>query len=85
MSNGLLPVKPECHNVIDDISGRKIRSDKAVKNWEGLITSEEDFDPKHPQLNVRARPDKMSVTPTRVRPDDKFVTSVNPNSLNQRQ
>lgn len=84
MTDGLLPVKRGAHNVIDDISGHKIRSDKTRKNWKNQITSVEDYDPKHPQLNLRARSEKIGVTPTRDRPVDKFVTSVDPDSLNQR-
>ncbi len=84
MARGLLPVKRGTHLIIDDISGRKIRSDKARITWQGFVTSREDFDPKQPQLTLRHRAEDLSVRPTRVRPTDKFVTSVDPNSLNGR-
>jgi len=84
MTNGLLNPRLGKHNVIDDLSGHKIRSDKTRKNWKNQITSVEDFDEKHPQLNLRARDERIAVTPTRDRPTDKFVTDVDPNSLNQR-
>lgn len=84
MTLGLLNPIPGMHNVIDDIDGRKIRSDKARKDWRGLVMSAENWSPKHPQLDLRGREEKINVTPTRVRPPDKFVTSVDPNSLNGR-
>lgn len=84
MTIGLLNPVNGLHNVIDDTSGRKIRSDRSRKQWDGIITSGDDFDPKHPQLMLRARSFDTSVTPTRVRTTDIFVTSVNPDSLNGR-
>ena len=53
--------KVGCHNVIDDISGRKIRSDKVMITWDGLVTDRVDFDPKQPQLEIRGRKDDQSV------------------------
>jgi hypothetical protein len=85
MSRGLLPPKVGKHNLICDISGEKIRSDKYRKTWDGLVVSPDDYDPKHPQLNLRPRKEKISVRPTRDRPVDVFVTSVDPNSLNGRE
>ncbi len=82
MTAGLLHPKKGAHNVICDISGRKVRSDKTRKTWQNFITSEEDYDPKHPQLTLRPRSEKLGVKPTRVRPTPKFVTEVDPNSLN---
>jgi len=82
MSRGLLPVRRGRHNVIDDISGRKIASDKTRITWEGFVTSREDFDPKQPQLTLRSRSEDTSVRPTRTRPEQVFVTSVDPSSLN---
>lgn len=84
MADGLLNAQLGKHNIIDDIGGKKIRSDKYRKTWQGYITSEEDYDPKHPQLDLRSRSEDLSVSPTRVRPEDKFVTSVDPSSLNGR-
>ena len=73
--------KVGCHNVIDDISGRKIRSDKVMITWDGLVTDRVDFDPKQPQLEIRGRKDDQSVAVVRDRPADKFVTSVSRASL----
>ena len=84
MTTGLLKPQPGLHNVIDDISGRKIRSDKVRKTWDGFITDDLDFDPKQPQIDIRSRSENISVRPTRARPEIKFVTFVDPNSLNGR-
>lgn len=81
---GLLNPRLGDHNVVDDISGRKIRSDKVRITWQNFVTSQEDWDPKHPQLELRSRSENISVRPTRVQPQEVFVTSVDPNSLNQR-
>ena len=82
MTTGLLTPKRGTHLVIDDISGRKVRSDKVRMQWDGIITSGRDFSFKHPQLELRSRSENISVRPTRVQPQEIFVTSVNPDSLN---
>ena len=79
---GLLKRRHGDHNVVEDISGRKIRSDKVRITWQGFVTSREDWSPKHPQLELRSRSENISVRPTRVQPQEIFVTSVNPDSLN---
>ena len=82
MTAGLLPVRRGEHLVIDDIDGRKISSADAVRDWQGLVMSKENWSPKQPQLTIRGREERINVTPTRTRPVDVFVTSVNPDSLN---
>ena len=82
MSRGLLTPRRGTHLIIDDIDGFKIRSDKARIDWRGFVMSEGNFSEKHPQLDLRGRSEQINVTPTRTRPVDKFVTSVDPDSLN---
>ena len=82
MTAGLLPVRRGQHLIIDDIDGRKISSANAVRDWRGLVMSKENWSPKHPQLDLRGRSEDTSVTPTRTRPADVFVTSVNASDLN---
>ena len=82
MTAGLLPVRRNTHLIIDDIDGRKISSADAVMDWKGLVMSKENWSPKQPQLTIRGREERINVTPTRTRPVDVFVTSVNPDSLN---
>lgn len=84
MTTGLLNPKLGEHNVVDDISGRKIRSDDVMITWDGFVTCREDYDPKHPQLVLRSRRDDQSVRVVRDEPEYVFVTHVDPNTLNQR-
>jgi hypothetical protein len=81
MTAGLLNPKLGCNNVIDDISGRKIRSDEVMITWEGFVTCAEDYDPKHPQIELKSRSDNERAKIVRDRPEDVFNTYVNPNSL----
>ncbi len=82
MTAGLLPVRRGQHLIIDDIDGRKISSADAVTDWRGFVMSKENWSEKHPQLTIRGRDERINVTPTRTRPVDVFVTSVNPDDLN---
>ncbi len=84
MTRGLLTPKRGQHNVIDDIDGFKIRSDKTRKDWRGFISSKGNWSERHPQLTLRPRSETINVVDPRTRPTDKFVTSVDPASLNQR-
>ena len=68
MTAGLLPVRRGEHLVIDDIDGRKISSADAVRDWQGLVMSKENWSPKQPQLTIRGREERINVTPTRTRP-----------------
>ena len=79
--SGLLNPKLGLHNVIDDISGRKIRSDEVMITWNGFVTCKLDYDPKHPQLDLKPRSERISVSPTRDRPTDVFVTHPDPSLL----
>lgn len=54
-------------NAICDSCGRKFKADKLRKRWDGLMVCEEDFERKHPQLNIKVRGDK--VVPAWVRPE----------------
>ncbi len=50
------------HNVIDDITGFKYKSGQTRKlsgEQKGLITKNSDWNPAHPQLKIRPRPDKQ--------------------------
>lgn len=60
------------HNVISDISGQKFKRSECVFNWKGqLVHRETEFEPKHPQLNIRGRKEQIAVTDgTRTQGDD---------------
>ena len=65
-----------------DICDKKIRSDKHMKTWDNLVVCKECYDPKHPQLDIRGRSENINVSPVRDRKPDRFVTNVDPDSLN---
>ena len=44
-------------------TGKKTRRSQMKQEWNGLWVREESWEPKHPQLDVRAVPDDPSVRP----------------------
>lgn len=60
-------------NVIDPISGKKLKSSKMRRRWDGQMISEETLDPRHPQDFVRGVPDNQSVPFAYPEPTDQFV------------
>lgn len=57
-------------NAICDRCGRKFPASKLRREWTGLrvchgVSTSDCWEPKHPQLNLRAVPDKQSVPWTR--------------------
>ncbi|UCR75297.1 hypothetical protein vBAfQDWS535_10 [Alcaligenes phage vB_Af_QDWS535] len=60
-------------NIIDDVSGQKVKASKVKLRWDGLYTTEENWEPRHPQELLRARTDNMSVPFSRPRSADVFT------------
>lgn len=63
------------HNVISDISGFKHKSSEMRKlsgEQRGLLVHKSEWNPAHPQLNIRGREDKQNVVDPRVRTPDQF-------------
>lgn len=60
------------HNVISDISGQKFKRSEMRFNWKGqLVHAATEWEPKHPQLEVRGRTERIAVTDgTRTQSDD---------------
>lgn len=65
--------KKGTHNVICDRCGFKFKSDQVKRTWDGLYVCEDDWEPKHPQLFIRARGDKQTVPFSRTEPADTFL------------
>lgn len=61
-------------NVIDDVSGFKTKASKVRLRWDGLYTTDSNWEPRHPQELIRARTDNMSVPFSRPRTADEFIT-----------
>lgn len=65
--------KPGDHWVIDDITGQKVPASETRRMWNGAVVSRENFEPRHPQDFVKARPERYRVKDPRPRPTDSFV------------
>ena len=66
------------HNLMDDITGFKIKSGDARKlqgEQKGLLTHYKNWNPEHPQLRLRPKPDDQSVSNVRDRQPDNFITT----------
>jgi len=51
------------HNVISDISGQKFKRSEMRFNWKGeLVHTATEFEPKHPQIDIRGRTERIAVT-----------------------
>ena len=51
------------HNAISDISGQEFKRSEMVFNWKGqLVDRVTEFEPKHPQLTIRGRTERIAVT-----------------------
>lgn len=59
------------HWIIDDISGQKVRRSESRFNWKGQLVHISNWEPKHPQIDIRGRKEKIAVTDgTRTQSDD---------------
>ena len=51
------------HNVISGMSGQKFKRSEMVYNWKNqLVHKYTEFEPKHPQLNIRGRTERIAIT-----------------------
>lgn len=60
------------HWVIDDITGTKVRASETRKMWNGALVSRENWEPRHAQDFVKARPERAIVKDPRPRPVDTY-------------
>ncbi len=58
------------HNVISDDSGQKFKRQDCRMTWDGLLVHNSEWEPKHPQLTIRSRKEKISVDSTRTQGSD---------------
>lgn len=66
------------YNVICDSCGRKFKASTMQKRWDGLFVCKEDFEPRHPQLNLRVPTDVQRVPIPRPDPVvDTFINNCN--------
>ena len=63
------------YNAICDSCGRKFKASMMLKRWDGLFVCKEDWEVRHPQLNIRVRGDIQKVPTARPEPIvDTFLT-----------
>lgn len=66
------------YNAICDSCGRKFKASTLQKRWDGLLVCHEDFEQRHPQLNLRVPTDVQRVPIPRPDPvQDTFINSCN--------
>lgn len=53
------------HNAVSDLSGFVYKRCDMMKTWDGLLVGKDEFDPKQPQLTIRAKEDRQSVNDAR--------------------
>ena len=66
------------HNMIDDLTGFKHKSSEMRElqgEQKGLFTHKDNWEPENPQLHVKARTDKQSVSNSRPRQETNFITT----------
>ena len=61
------------HNGICQQCGFKYKFSKLKKTWEGIWSCPQCWDPRHPQLNVRAKADKQTVDVSLSDPSNIFI------------
>lgn len=63
-----MPYRPGDNWIICDLTGKKVLMSQSRKTWDGLRVWEAVWYPRHPQLDLRAIPDRMAVYDGRPRP-----------------
>lgn len=58
---------------ICDRTGLKVWASETRRTWDGLIVAKDQWEPKHPQENVRAKADRQAVPDPRPRAADRNV------------
>lgn len=60
-------------NSICDCCGFKFKSSQLRKRWDGAMVCKADYEPRHPQDFVKARPERNHVKNARPAPEPRFV------------
>lgn len=67
--------KPGDWNVIDDLTGLKVKASTVSKQWDGIRTQRPTQ--RHPQDFLRGTPEKIRTPWARPEPEDEFVAQTN--------
>ena len=59
---------------ICEICGFRFYNTETRKNWKGQVVCKDDWEPKHPQLEIKAKQDNQSVPDPRPEGTDNFLS-----------
>lgn len=62
-------------NVISDRSGQKVKRSECLYTWQGWMVHKNEWEPRHPQLDVRGRDEEIAVPDSRPRGVDTFSST----------
>jgi len=62
-------------NVISDYSGQKYKRSQCRYTWDGWLVGNDEWEAKHPQIDIKGRDEKISVPDSRPRGKTKFKVS----------
>lgn len=62
-------------NAICDCCGFKVKQSALRKRWDGAMVCSADWEPRHPQDMVKARPERSVVKDARPEPAPRFLGS----------
>lgn len=63
------------HNAICDVCGFKCKRSQMKKRWDGAIVCKADFETRHPQDLIKARPERQGVKDARPEPEIHYVAT----------
>lgn len=64
------------NNVIDDLTGFKIKASEGRHRWDGIFTHADNWEPRHESDFLRSRRDDMSVRVSRIEDEKILATAV---------
>lgn len=60
-------------NAICDVCGWKYKQSQLRKRWDGAMVCNKDWEPRHPQDNIRIRPERNNVIEPRMEPTVRYL------------
>lgn len=64
---------PGTWKAVCDSCGFEFPSDELRERWDGFMVCKDDYETKHPQLEIRAKPERIAVPWTRPPGEDTFI------------
>lgn len=60
-------------NAICDVCGWKYKQSQLRKRWDGAMVCSKDWEPRHPQDNIKIRPERNNVIEPRMEPEIRYL------------